>query len=92
MMYDSNYLCTSIPPKLTKLIVQNTGAFYLQPRSVSVITVQAPMELKPQQIYDLNTSNDLLDGLILLAIHHKTNHKYHKLLNTSVLNASYNRV
>ena len=75
MTHGSNYLCTSIPLKVTTPIVQNAGAFYLSSRSLSVITVQAPAELKPQQIYEFNASNDLLDGLIPLAVDHKVSHK-----------------
>ena len=33
MTHNSNYLCTSIPLEVTKCIIQNAGALYLQPRS-----------------------------------------------------------
>ena len=39
MTHDRKYLCTSTPSKVTKPIIQNEGAFHLQPRSVSVFTV-----------------------------------------------------
>ena len=91
MIYNSNYLHTGIPSKVTKPIIQNAGAFYSQPRSVSIFTVQAPTELKPQHIYKLNTSDDLLDGVIPLPVD-KVNHKYPKFLSIHLLNKSYNRV
>ena len=59
MTRDNNYICTSILLKVTKPIVQTAEEFYLQPRSVSVITVQAPTELKPQHKYELTTSDTL---------------------------------
>ena len=92
MTYNSNYLCASIPWKVTKPMFLNTEACYLKPRSVSIITVQAPTELKPQNIYKLTTSEDLLGWLIPLAAEHKVNHKYPKLLSICVLNTSYDRV
>ena len=48
----------------TKPIIHNVGAFYLQPRSIPVITVQMPTELNTQHIYALDTSNYL--ALVLL--------------------------
>ena len=42
MTQNTNYLCTSKPSEVTKPIVQKVGTFYLQPSSVSIITVQAP--------------------------------------------------
>ena len=53
MTHNSNYLCTSIPLEVTKHIIQNEGAFSLQSRCVSIITVQAPTELKSQHMYML---------------------------------------
>ena len=80
MTYDNNYLCTSIPSKFTKPIIGNSGTFYPQSRSVSVITIQAPTDLNPKHIYKLSTSDNLPDGLIPLAVDHKVDHKYAKLL------------
>ena len=92
MTHNKCFLCTRIPFEATKPIIQNAGAFHLQPKCVSIITVQAPTELKPQHIYELSTSDDLSDGLIPLAVNHKVNHKNPKLLNIHVLNTLYNRV
>ena len=91
MTHNDNYFCTSILSEITKPIFQNAGAFYLQLRRVSIITVQTVTELKPQQTYKLNTSDDLPDGLILLAVNHKVTNKYLKLLIIPVINTSYNR-
>ena len=60
--HNNTYLCTCIPSTTIKPLVQNV--FYLQPRGVSIITVQAPTELKPQYIYGFSTSDDLPLGLI----------------------------
>ena len=40
--YNNKYLCTSTPLIDTKPVIQNAGEFYLQARSVSIITVQTP--------------------------------------------------
>ena len=85
MTHDSDHLCISIPPKVTRPFIQTAEAFSLQPRSVSVITVQAQTKEKLQCIYELNMSNDLLDGLTPLAVDHKIDHKYPKQLNIPVL-------
>ena len=37
---------------MTKAIVQNAGALYIQPRDILIITTQAPTELKPQYMYN----------------------------------------
>ena len=67
----------------SKPITCNVGAFYLQPRSISVIMIQTPTDLNTQCIYALNTS---------LAVYHKINHKYPKSLSIPILNTTYNRV
>ena len=93
MTHNNNYLCTSkSSTKATKPLVWNTGIFYLQPRSVSIITVQAPTVLKPHHIYKFSASNDLPLGLIPLAVNHKINHNYLKLLSISTLSTVYSRV
>ena len=84
--HNKTYLCISLPSTITKPILQTAGAFYLQPRSISIIIVQAPINLEPQCICEFSTSNDLPLGLIPLAVNHKINHKYPKLLNTYILN------
>ena len=70
-MMDNNYLCTNIPSMVTKPKVWNAGAFYLQLRGVSVITVQAPTELKSHYICELFASDDLPLHLIPLAVNHR---------------------
>ena len=86
MVHNINYLYTSIALKVTKPIIWNAGAFYLQSRSVSVITIQAPRELDPQHIYELTFSDDLPYGLISLSVDHKVKYEYPKLLSIPVLN------
>ena len=77
---------------ITKCTVWNSGAFYLQPRGILIITVQAPTELKPLYTYDHSTSSDLPLGLISLGVDHKINHKYPNLLNKPKLNTVHSRV
>ena len=74
-----------------KPIIHNAGAFYLQCGCVSIITVQISTELNSQYIFKLDTSEDLLDGLIPLVVDHKVNCKYPKLLKIPAINTSYNR-
>ena len=62
-----------------KPIICNAGAFYLQPRSISVITVHTPPELNVQHVYALDASHDLPLGLIPIAVDHKINHKHPKV-------------
>ena len=90
--HHNNYLCTIIALTVTNLMVWNAGAFYLQPSSMSIITIWAPTKLKPQYIYKQSTSDDLLLGLIPLAVHHRINHKYPKLLSIPILNMAYNKI
>ena len=49
----------SMPSTDTKPIIHNAGAFFLQPRGISVITVQTPTELNTQHIYTPHASDDL---------------------------------
>ena len=92
MTHNNNYLFTSIPSKVSKPIAHNAWVFYLQPRSVSIITVKAPIELKPQHTYKLSTSDDLSLGLIPLEVNHGINYKYPKLLCIPIFNMAYSRV
>ena len=62
--YNNMYLWTSMPPRDTKLIIGNAGAYVLLSRSILVITVQTPTELNIQYLYALNVSDDLPSGLI----------------------------
>ena len=89
MTHNSNYLCTNIPSKVTHPMIWNAWAFYLK-WSLSIIITQTPTELKPQYIYELNTSDNLPDELIPLAVDYKVSHMYPRLLNIPVLSASYN--
>ena len=81
-----------MPSKDKKPINHNAGAFYLQSRSISVITVQTATPLITQHIYALNASNDLPLGLISLAVDHKFNHIYLKSLCKPIPNTKYDRV
>ena len=51
----------------------------LPDRSVSVISVKAPIELNTRHLYQLDATDNLLSGIIPLAVDHKTGHKYPKL-------------
>ena len=57
-------------------IVQNVGTLILSPKSISVISVQAPTKLNMKLLYQLDTIDDLPSGKISLAIDHKIDHKY----------------
>ena len=74
---------------ITKPIVWNAGALYLQPRDLWIIAVQAPTEIKPQYIYELNTNDDLQSDLIPLAVDHRINHKCPKLSNIPILSMAH---
>ena len=78
--------------KTTTHIVCNAGAFYLQPGGISKITVLAPTEFKPQYVYELSTGDDSPSQFIPLAVDHKINHKYSKLLNIPILNMAHRKV
>ena len=67
-------------------IVENAGALQLPLRSISVTAIQAPTELNTQHIYQLNASDDLPLGLILLAVNQRIHHKYTELLNIFTTN------
>ena len=62
-------------------MIWNTGSFNLQPKSISVITVQTPTELNTKHTYAFDASDDLPLGHIPLSVVHKINHKYQKSLN-----------
>ena len=81
MTHNNNCLFTSKTSTVTKPKVQNARAFYLQAKSILIITVQVPAELKPQYIYQLRTSDNLSLGIIPLAVDHKISHNYPNLLN-----------
>ena len=60
----NKFLCTSTVSSNTEPIICNAGILHLPLRSISVIALQAPIELNTQHIYQLNTSDDLPSGLI----------------------------
>ena len=92
VIYNNAKLCASILSTITKPIVWNAGALYLQLRGILIITLQAPTEIKPQYIYDLSTSIDLTSDFIPLAVDHKINQNYTKLLSIPILNMAHSRV
>ena len=55
-------------------------------------TVQTPIELNTKDIYQLNASDDILSGIILLAVKNRIHHEYPKLLKIPLLNTKYDRV
>ena len=81
-----------MPSADTKPIIHNPGAFFPQPKSISVITIQTPTEFNPQHIYALDTSNDLPLGLLPLAVDHKISHKYLKSLSNPIPKTACDRV
>ena len=81
-----------MPSTNTEPIIHNAGTFYLQPRNISVVSVQAPTELNTQHIYALDYSEDLPLSLIPLVVDHKIHHKYPKLPSIPILNTAYDRV
>ena len=48
--------------------------------------------MNKQHIYQLNAGDDLLSGLIPLAVDHRIHHKYPKLLSVPLLNTAYDTV
>ena len=60
--------------------------------NISVIAVQTVNELNTKHIYQLSVSEDLLSGIIPLAVNYRIDHKYQKLLNIPLLSTGYNAV
>ena len=69
-------------------IVQNSGTFALPPRSISVISAQAPTELDTKHLYQLDAT-DLTSGIIPLVMDHEIDHKYLKLLKIPLLSREH---
>ena len=67
MTHNNTCLFSSIPLAITKPVVWNAGALYLQLRGISISKVQAPTELKLQYIYELSSSDDHPSEFIPLA-------------------------
>ena len=70
-------------------LIQNARALKLPPRSICIIAVQAPSELNTKYIYQLNATDDLLSGIIPLAVNHTIDHKFPQLMNIPLLNIEY---
>ena len=76
--HNNKYLHTSTSSAESKPIICIAGALYLQPRSISLIMVQTPVELDTEDIYTLNASDNLPSGIFPLAVDFKNDHKYPK--------------
>ena len=61
----------------------------LPPRSVSLISVKAPM-LNTRHLYQLDAADNLPADTIPLAVEHKIDHNYPKLLWIPLLNMEHN--
>ena len=59
---------------------------------MSVIAVQVLAEPNTKHIYQLNSSDDLPSGNILLALDNRIDHKYTKLLNIPLHDTEYDAV
>ena len=73
-------------------LVQNTGTLTWPPRSISLISVQAPTKLNTKHLYQPDAADVLLSGIIPLTVDHKIDHKYPKLLKTHLLNTEHNTI
>ena len=73
-------------------IICNSGSVMLPPRSILVISVKAPTELNTRHLHQLDATDNLQPGVIPLAVDHKINHKYPKLLRISLLNTEHTTV
>ena len=58
----------------------------LPTRSVSAMSVKAPTELNTRHLYQLDATDNLPPGIISLAVDHKIDHKYSKILCIPLLN------
>ena len=88
----TTFLCTSTASSNTESVVQNSGAFMLPPKSISIISVQAPNNLNTRHLYQLDATDDLPSGIIPLAVDHNIDHKYPKLLKIPLLNTEHSTV
>ena len=55
-----------------------------------MISVQAPTELDTKHLYQLDATDDLPSGIIPLAVDHKIDHMYPKLLKIPLFNTEHN--
>ena len=90
--HNNEFLYTNTPSTEATPISHNARTFYLQPRSISVLIVQAPTELNTQHIYALNASGNPPSGLIPLAVDNKIKHKYPNALNIPIHNTEFGRI
>ena len=56
------------------------------------MSVQASTELDMKHLYQLDAVDDLPSGIIPLAVDHKIDHEYPKLLKTPLLNTKHSKV
>ena len=91
MTHKNSYFCISIPSQVRSLSIEMQE--HLLAIQVCVNHHSSNTNrIKSQHMYELDSSDDLPDGLIPLAVNHKVNHTYSKLLKIPVLNTSYKRV
>ena len=64
----------------------------LPPGSVSVISVKGPTEVNTRYLYQLDAADNLPPGIISLAVDHKIDHRYPKLLQKPLINMEHNTV
>ena len=90
--HNNKFLCTSTASSNMEPIVQNSGALILQPRTISVISGQAPTKVNTKYLYQLYATDDLPSGIIPLAVEHKIDHRYPRLLKIPLFNTKHNAV
>ena len=62
--HNNKFLYTSTASSNMASIGWSSGTLILPPRSISAISVQAPTELDTKHLYQLDTTADLLSGII----------------------------
>ena len=87
--HNNKFLSTYTASSNMEPIIKNAETLKLPPRSISITSVQAPTELNTKHIYKLNPADDP-SGIISLAVDHKIDHKYPKLLKILFLNTEHN--
>ena len=81
--HSNTFLCATTTSSNTAPILWNSRAFILPPGYISLISVQAPTELDTKHLYS---------GIMPLAVDHKIDHKYPKLLKIPLPNTEQNTV
>ena len=64
----------------------------MSPRSISVLSVQAPTELDTKCFYQLDAADHLLSDFIPLTVDRKIDHKYLKFLKMALHNTEHKTV